>query len=87
MDRLQREKQNLDQQVLSKDKSEGLEKQNDSDKRLLEARLKVSVLLGLAKMLHSKMVQSTAKHLLTGPVPKMFCRDLCSWLGVSTVML
>ena len=62
MDRLQREKQNLDQQVLSKDKSEGLEKQNDSDKRLLEARLKVSVLLGMAKMLYSKMVQSTAKH-------------------------
>lgn len=81
MDRLQREKQNLDQQVLSKDKSEGLEKQNDSDKRLLEARLKVSVLLGMAEM------QSTAKHLLTGPVPKMFCCDLCSWLGVSTVML
>ena len=50
VDRLQREKQNLDQQVLSKDKSEGLEKQNDSDKRLLEARLKVSSVVIIVKI-------------------------------------
>jgi hypothetical protein len=41
VERVQKEKQTLDQ--LSKDRSEGADKQTDNDKRLLEARLKVCV--------------------------------------------
>ncbi|KAK7477837.1 hypothetical protein BaRGS_00030915 [Batillaria attramentaria] len=42
VERLQREKQNLEQQLAERDKGESTDKQNDNDKRLLEARLKMS---------------------------------------------
>ncbi|KAK7115660.1 hypothetical protein V1264_001490 [Littorina saxatilis] len=42
MERLQQEKKSMEEHVMAKDKSEGAEKQNDNDKRLLEARLKMS---------------------------------------------